>query len=218
MKSILLLVILCFTICYHGYSQYLSAKDSDPEALKILTSASEGFKSKNARLNFNLRISYPGKETETNEGILYQAGKNYRLELKDYIIMSDGTTRWLYLKGPNEVNIYNESNGQDWISPQDFLQLNTSKELVFILASKKPDGTTVIEAKPLKGRFEDYSKFTIGIKNGMLSYINGLSSDGTRQEMSITNVTYPATWDAAKLFTFKPASYPGVHIEDLRLD
>ncbi|HZV71826.1 MAG TPA: outer membrane lipoprotein carrier protein LolA [Saprospiraceae bacterium] len=218
MKSILLLVILCFTFCLQGYSQYLTAKDSDPEALKILTSASEGFKTKNARLNFNLRISYPGKETETNEGVLYQAGKNYRLELKDYIILSDGTTRWLYLKGPNEVNIYNESNGQDWISPQDFLQLYASKELVFILASKKPDGTAVIEAKPLKGRFEDYSKFTIGIKNGALSYINGLSSDGTRQEMSITNVTFPATWDAAKLFTFQPASYPGVHIEDLRLD
>lgn len=218
MKSILFISFLCLVSYCQGYSQYLGAKDSDPEALKVLTKASEGFKSKNVRLNFNLKISYPGKEAEINEGTLYQAGKNYRLELKDYIIMSNGTTRWVYLKGPNEINIYNESSGQDWISPQDFLQLYTSKELVFVLAANRPDGTSVIEAKPLKGKFESYSKFTIGVKNGMLSYINGLSSDGTRQEMSITNVTNPATWDATKLFTFQAESFPGVHVEDLRLD
>ncbi len=218
MKSILFISFLCFVACNRGNAQYLGAKDSDPEALRILTNASEGFKSKNAKLNFNLKISYPGKAAEINEGTLYQAGKNYRLELKDYIIMSNGTTRWVYLRGPNEVNIYNESSGQDWISPQDFLQLYTSKELVFVLAANRPDGTAVVEAKPLKGKFDEYSKFTIGIKNGILSYINGLSSDGTRQEMSITNVTYPATWDATKLFTFQADSFPGVHVEDLRLD
>ena len=127
-------------------------------------------------------------------------------------------TRWVYLKGPNEVNIYNEASGQDWISPQDFLQLHQSKDLVFTLASKKPDGTAIIEGKPLKGRFDDYSKFTIGVKNGSLSFINALSSDGIRQDMTITSVTCPATFDANKLFTFNKDSYPGAYIEDLRLD
>ena len=77
---------------------------------------------------------------------------------------------------------------------------------------------SIIEGKPLKGRFEEYSKFTIGIKNGALSFINALSSDGMRQDMSITSITYPATMDAQKLFTFNKASYPGVYVEDLRLD
>lgn len=163
-------------------------------------------------------MTFPGQEVQISEGILYQGGTKYRLELKDYNILSDGSTRWVYLKGPNEVNIYNESNGQDWISPQDFLQLHTSKDLVFTLAAKNPDGTSVVEAKPLKGRFDEYSKFTVGIKNGTLSYINALSSDGTRQEMSISSVTNPTTWDAVKLFTFHPELHPGVYVEDLRLD
>lgn len=218
MKLIFSSILFFFLSYTQGTAQYLAARDSDPEAVKILTNASEAFRSKNAKLNFNLKISYPGKAPEISEGILYQAGKNYRLELKDYIIMSDGITRWVYLKGPNEVNIYNESNGQDWISPQDFLQLYASKDLVFVLAVNKPEATTIIEAKPIKGKFEDYSKFTIGVKNGTLSYINGLSSDGTRQEMLITNVTNPPSWDAAKLFTFKADNFPGVHVEDLRLD
>ncbi|MEO6131967.1 MAG: outer membrane lipoprotein carrier protein LolA [Saprospiraceae bacterium] len=218
MKSLLFFVFFSLAFYTQGHSQYLTSKDSDSEALQVLTKASEGFKSRNVRLTFTLKMTLPGKAAETSEGILFQAGKNYRLELKDYIIMSDGITRWVYLKSPNEVNIYNESNGQDWISPQDFLELYTSKDLVFVLTSNKSDGTAIIEAKPLKGRFEDYSKFTIGIKNGSLSYINGLSNDGTRQEMTITNVTNPVTWDAAKLFTFHAETFPGVQIEDLRLD
>jgi len=218
MKLSFFICLLCFTLLTPCYSQYMASKDSDPEAVKLLTNAGKAFTSKNTKVNFKLKISYPGAEAETSEGILYQGGKSYRLELKDYDIISDGTTRWVYLKGLNEVNIYNESNGQDWISPQDFLQLYTSKDLVFVLASNRPDGTAIIEAKSLKGRFDEFSKFTIGIKNGMLSYINGFLSDGMRQEMSITSVTNPTSWNAEKLFTFHPESFPGVYIEDLRLD
>ncbi|HQW01590.1 MAG TPA: hypothetical protein PLR30_03895, partial [Saprospiraceae bacterium] len=109
-------------------------------------------------------------------------------------------------------------NGQDWISPQDFLKLHTANDLVFVLAGTRADGVSIIEAKPLKGRFEEYSKITIGIKGGALNFINALSSDGMRQDMSITTIAYPATMDAQKLFTFNKAAYPGVYVEDLRLD
>ncbi len=218
MKLSFIACLLSLTFATQGYSQYMSAKDSDPEAIKILTDAGKAYNLKNVQVAFNLKISFPGTEAKTSDGMLYQSGKSYRLELKDYIIMSDGVTRWVYLKGPNEVNIYNESNGQDWLSPEDFLQLYKSPDLVFVLAAKRPDGTSVIEAKPLKGRFEDYSKFTLGVKNGMLSFINGLSSDGTKQDINITSVTNPAAMDAAKLFSFHPEAFPGVAIEDLRLD
>ena len=58
----------------------------------------------------------------------------------------------------------------------------------------------------------------IGIKNGALNFINGLSSDGMRQDMTITTIVYPLTMDTKKLFTFHKESYPGVYVEDLRLD
>jgi hypothetical protein len=221
MKQLFSVISLLFTALSIGTAQshYLSAKDSDPEALSLLTKAGQSFATKNAQVNFKLKVSFPGETPVTSEGILYQSGKSYNLQLKDYAIISDGITRWVYLKGPNEVNIYNESNGQDWISPQDFLKLHTSDDLVFILAGTRADGISVVEAKPLKGgRFEEYSKFSIGIKNGALNFINGLSSDGMRQDMTITSITYPSTMDANKLFTFNKASYPGVYVEDLRLD
>jgi hypothetical protein len=201
-----------------GFGQYLSSKDSDPEALSLLAKAGVAFNQKNTQVAFRLKTTFPGQEAKVHDGILYQEGSQYRLELSDYHIISNGTTRWVYLKGPNEVNIYNESNGQDWISPQDFLRLHLSNDLVFTLLSSKSDGASIIEGKPLKGRFDEYSKFTIGIKNGALSYINAISSDGTRQEMTITSVTHPASFDRNKLFTFQKESYPGVYVEDLRLD
>jgi outer membrane lipoprotein-sorting protein len=218
MKGLFLSALFLLCLMAGASAQYLTAKDSDPDALALLTKAGKPFNTGNAQVNFKLKTSFPGQEPQTTEGILYQAGSNYRLELKDYHIISNGTTRWVYLKGPNEVNIYNESNGNDWISPKDFLQLYKSNELVFTLIANKPDGTSIIEVKPLKGKFDEYSKFTIGIKNGSLSYINALASDGTRQEMTITAVTHPDTWDANKLFTFHKESYPGCYIEDLRLD
>jgi outer membrane lipoprotein-sorting protein len=218
MKGLILCAGLIFSLLTASNAQYLSAKDSDPDALALLTKAGKVFSNGNAQVNFKLKTSFPGQESQTSEGILYQSGPNYRLELKDYHIISNGATRWVYLKGPNEANIYNESNGQDWISPQDFLQLHKSNELVFTLIANKPDGTSIIEVKPLKGKFDEYSKFTVGIKNGSLNYINALSSDGSRQELTITAVTNPATLDANKLFTFHPELYPGVYIEDLRLD
>jgi hypothetical protein len=212
------LFLISLPLLSKAQSQYLTAKDSDPEALALLTKAGQQFSSKNAQVNFKLKISFPGEEPKTSEGVLYQSGKSYNLELKDYAIISDGQTRWVYLKAQNEVNIYNESNGQDWISPQDFLKLHTSNDLVFVFAGTRADGVSVVEAKPLKGRFDEYSKFTIGIRNGALSFINGLSSDGMRQEMTITSITYPATLDAQKLFTFRKDLHPGVYVEDLRLD
>lgn len=215
--SVLMLVFFTASLTF-AQSQYLSAKDSDPEAISLLTKAGQAFSTKNAQVNFKLKVSFPGQETTTSDGVLYQSGKSYHLDLKEYAIISDGVTRWVYLKNQNEVNIYNESNGQDWISPQDFLKLHTADDLVFVLKGTMSDGVSVIDAKPLKGRFEEYSKFTIGVKNGALSYIHAISSDGMRQDMNITSITYPATLDAAKLFTFRKEMHPGVYVEDLRLD
>ncbi len=203
-----------------GYTQaqYLTAKDSDQEAIDLLTKAGQVFSSKNSKVEFILKIAYPGEPAMVSQGVLYQSDKSYHLDLKEYAIFSNGTTRWIYLKGANEINIYNESNGQDWISPQDFLRLHTSNELVLTLAGTLGDGVSVIEAKPLAGRFEQYSKFTIGIKNGLLHYIKAFSSDGSRQEMNITKITHPTTLNTGQLFSFVKDDYPGVYIEDLRLD
>lgn len=220
MKSFILIpfLLIAFTRSVTGQSQYLSAKDSDPEAIALLNKAAAAFNQKNVQVGFKFKISYPGEDPVTNDGILYQSGTSYNLQLNDYTIISDGKTRWVYLKSRNEVNIYNESNGQDWISPQDFLQLQKSQDLVFVSAGTRSDGIAIVEAKPLKGRFEDYSKFTIGIKNNSLYSITALSSDGMRQDMTISSVTHPATFDAQKLFTFRKEAYPGVFVEDLRLD
>lgn len=218
MKSLIFSCLILICSVAHGQkAQYLTSKDSDPEALALLTKAGKPFAAKTAQVNFKLKTTFPGQEAHISDGTLYQNATFYRLELKDYHIISNGVTRWVYLKGPNEVNIYNESNGQDWISPQDFLSLHNSKDLVFTLAANRADGTSIIEAKPLKGRFDEYSKFTIGIKNGTLNYINALSSDGSRQELSIASLTFPAALDH-KLFSFHPESHPGVYVEDLRLD
>jgi len=93
MKFSFLVCVFFFALVSNGFAQYTSAKDSDPEAVKLLTTAGKTFSSKNAKVNFTLKVTYPGTDAVTSEGVLYQKGKAYRLELKDYVIMSDGSTR-----------------------------------------------------------------------------------------------------------------------------
>ena len=182
MKTAIAFLLTLLVVIVPGYaqSQYLSADDSDREAVDLLTAAAKKFTEKPSQVRFVLKISYPGQEKMVSDGTLYQSGKAYHLDLKEYAIFSDGTTRWVYLKGPNEINIYNESNGQDWISPQDFLLLHTSDELVLTLIGERPDGITIIEAKPLEGRFDYYSKFTIGWITTGNEYFPGHLSGATR--------------------------------------
>jgi len=81
MKGLILCICFMLSLLTTGKAQYLSAKDSDPDALALLTKAGKVFSTGNAQVNFKLKTSFPGQETVTSEGVLYQGGKNYRLEL-----------------------------------------------------------------------------------------------------------------------------------------
>ena len=162
MKHLFPFILFYFSVLLPGMaqSQYLSSKDSDPEALSLLTKAGQSFASKNAQVNFKLKVTYPGNEPVTSDGILYQAGKSYNLQLKEYAIISDGTTRWVYLKTRNEVNMYNNPMA-DWISPQDCLQLHKS-QIFFYFSGTRADGRNGLLKQNFKRPFEDYTKFSIG--------------------------------------------------------
>jgi outer membrane lipoprotein-sorting protein len=219
MKHAMLIPFFLLTLLPVSFSQYSSATDSDSEALGLMQKAGQTYTTSNIQLPFSIKYSYPGQEGTPVAGVLYQSGNSYRVDLDDYSIISDGKTRWVHLKKANEVNLYSEhKNGQDWLSPSDFLKLHTATDLVFVLAGKHTDGTSIIEAKPLKGRFDEYSKFTIAIKNGQLSSLKALSKDGTRQEIKLGTLSRPASFDNKKLFTFNASQFPGIHVEDLRLD
>lgn len=195
--------------------QYLSSKDSDKEALALLKKAGTPYSTGNAVVNFTNTLTLPGDKPVKSVGVLQQTGNSFNLDIPEYQIISDGVTRWVFMKRANEVNIYSNQESNDWLNPQDFLTLFKATDLVFVMAGKKTDGTQIIEAKPLKGRFEDFSKITLHIKADKLTYLLALGKDSSRQEISITSSTFPSTIDKAK-FTFDPKKYPGVHVEDLR--
>lgn len=215
-KSGIAFICLFLSICLNlKAQQYLTSKDSDKEALAYLQKAGTPFVNGNAVVNFTNTLTFPGEKPITTSGILEQSGNSFNLNIPDYQIISDGTTRWVYMKKANEVNIYSNQESNDWLNPQDFLTLHKATDLVFIVSNKKDDGTIIIEAKPLKGRFEDFSKITLHLKNNKLIYLLALAKDSSRQEISISSTTFPDTIDKSK-FTFDASKYPGVHIEDLR--
>ncbi len=217
MRIHLLAILMTLAGQWASAQQYTSAKDSDPEALKLLQEAGKPFTAGPSQVPFTMKTTYPGEAPVTVSGTIYQSGKSFHIDAKDYKIISDGITRWVYMRGPNEVNVYNATQGADGIGPQELLTLYKAQDLVFVSMGARNDGTTVVEAKPLKGRFDEFTKFSIHLKGGKLTYILALAKDGTRTEINVGTATFPASLDR-KLFTFDPAAYPGVHVEDLRLD
>ena len=62
--SAILFALLALPVSY-AQSQYLSSKDSDPEALSMLTKAGQSFTSKHAQVNFKLKVTFPGEAPVT---------------------------------------------------------------------------------------------------------------------------------------------------------
>ncbi|MEM6699059.1 MAG: outer membrane lipoprotein carrier protein LolA [Bacteroidota bacterium] len=198
------------------------AEDSDPQATAILKKVQQKYEAfTSVGMDFSLIIKVPEMGEEVQSGKMLQKGENYRLEMKDQLIFSNGETIWLYLKNPiNEVQIMNVEEGMEgMLSPKDLLKIYEQKDFVYALTNRvKKNGKWVqqIEFKPLKEDV-DYSKLRVSIENqtNEVVQIEAFGKDGTRYTLVVNELT-PNVSIADASFQFNKADYPDVYVEDLR--
>ena len=198
-----------------------SAADSDPQAKAILDKLRTKYENlKAVKANFSLIIEIPEQAKEVQKGTLAQAGDNFRLELGDQNIISDGKTVWLHLKNNNEVQIMDADNDSgDFLSPKDLMQIYEQEDFVYALTNQIKEGDKLIEQiefKPID-RNSDYSKLRLSVdkRKNEIVRIKAFSSDGTRYTMRIDkwvdNVNFPSGH-----FGFDASQFPDIYVEDLR--
>jgi outer membrane lipoprotein carrier protein len=218
--------ILLFSLSISiGYSQTMAtAADNDPAAKKILDKLKAEYDSyESMEVKFELILELPQQETEIQNGLVIQQGKNYKLELDDRAIYSNGEYVWLHIKKNNEVQI-NEAEDDDegsMMSPKDMLQLYESGKFAYaITAEPLLDGrkVTQIEFKPLD-RDSEFSKMTLYVdkKTKKMSQMKVFSKDGGRYTLKINDIT-PNKKYSLDTFSFDESKFPGIHVEDLRID
>ncbi len=223
MKNIFVL-LLAFLFVNNSFAQV--SETSDPAAKAILEKLRNKYEAfKTVEADFNLTIEIPEEEEEIQTGNLAQDGDKYRLQLNNQAIYSDGKTLWLYLKSNNEVQINNvedfEEEDEDFLSPKDLLRIYEQEDFIYGLTNEgyeKGIAIQQIEFKPID-KDSEYAKMrlTIDKKKNQIMRIKAFAVDGARYTMDVTkfkpNLAYKSTD-----FIFNAKKYPGIHVEDLRID
>lgn len=219
--TLLLFLSLSATVAV-AQSQYASAADSDPAALKILEQISEDYLAKEAhKISFSLDIELPGNAKEVQKGELIQSGEKFVLDMAGRKIISDTETVWMYLPDINEVQINDAEmdDFEEFSSPSDIFQLYKSKDYVFAIESYTKEAgqaITQIVGKPLSDESE-YSKMRLTVidKGQKVKNLQIFNKDGSRYTLHISEHDSDFKIEV-DTFSFNAADYEGVHVEDLR--
>lgn len=223
-KILLLLALTWCTLSVSAQNTMNTKKDIDPKARQILDKLKKQYDSyKSMEVKFELTMELPGQPAELQKGNVIQDGKKYMVKMNDQEIYSDGKTVWVYLKKNKEVQINNaeEGAGSEFLSPKQMLRLYETENFVYAITEERTEnGKQVadIEFKPLEKKSE-YSKMRLTVDksaNKMLS-LRIFSKDGSRYTLKVNDLIPNKTYEAG-IFAFNPKAYPGVHIEDLRID
>ena len=222
-KSIFILLFGLFISLSYGQTMETAA-DNDPAAKKILDKLKIEYDSYNSmEVDFELVLELPQQETEIQNGLVIQQGEKYKLELDDREIYSNGEYVWLHIKKNNEVQL-NDADMDDednMMSPKDMLQLYESGKFVYIITAEpvlEGRKVTQIEFKPLD-RDSEFSKMTLFVdkKTEKMSQMKVFSKDGGRYTLKINDITANKKY-SPDIFTFDVSKFPGIHVEDLRID
>jgi outer membrane lipoprotein-sorting protein len=219
MKYIIPLLLL--GISYTAMAQTMT---NDPAATKILKKLKKQYQGyKSLEVVFKLNLELPEQEPELQEGTIGQQGEKYFVKMKDQEIYSDGATIWLYMVDNKEVQLNNVETDEEFsmLSPTDMLQIYESDDFVYAVTGEKTiNGVncTQIEFKPTSLDSE-YSKMRLLVdpKAKKMHELKVFAKDGSRYTLTVDNMT-PNKSFVASDFTFDPAQYEGIHIEDLRID
>src|SRR4051812_17564792 len=98
---------------------------TDKKAQDILKTVSTKYKSfKSLKASFSITVENgKDKSKEVQSGILYLKGQKYKLEIAGQDILSDGKTRWTYVKDANEVQIDNQRIDENAITPANIFTI-----------------------------------------------------------------------------------------------
>ncbi len=217
-------VLLIFVGLLSLVNANAQTEKNDPAATAILTKVKTKYNAfKTLQMDFVMTTEVPEQKSKIEAGTMAQAGKKYRVSLPQVVTFSDGSVTWTYIKKNNEIQINDAKSGGAMasIAPKQLLKIYESKDFIHALTGQgKHDGILCheIEFKPVNRR-TDFFKIRIVVEKGSnnIKSVKAFYKDGVRiildMKKQITNTAIPAAQ-----FTYKASEFPGVPVEDLRLD
>ncbi len=214
------IVLFCLVI---ALANYLGAQP-EAQATKILQDLESKIKShQDITYEFTLKVEWPEDKPLVKKGIFYSRLESYRLDLPDFLIVTNLNDHWVVDKNGKEIQIhdYQTPDPSDLSSPQNILAIYKNPDYEYRLSySGDRGGEQVheIEFKPLD-RYSEYSKarLTIDDTGNEINKIEVFVKDGTRYHLTIDKFTTDTNLEDS-LFAVDVLDFPDYHVEDLRLE
>jgi outer membrane lipoprotein carrier protein len=210
MRQLLLLASFMF-ILSGSYGQ------SDSKAQNLLKSVSEKYKSlKSIKASFTLTVENgKDKSKEVQKGTLFLKGTKYKLEIAGQDILSDGKTRWTFVKDANEVQIDNQKVDENAITPTNIFTIYEKGWQSKITGETKDSQTVELIPSDNKAKTIFKVKLTIHKTQKTIMSAKVYDKNGSVQTISVDKfIANGASEDT--IFVFNTTNYPGAEIIDLR--
>jgi outer membrane lipoprotein-sorting protein len=211
-------LILCFLLFV---SAGLLNAQQDKKAKQILDKLSAKTRSYSA-IKADFSYSLVNKDRKINKvqnWKLWLKGENYRLDMGDQLLISDGKVVWKILKADKEVEISLPTSGEDALNPKNvFTMYEKGFKNKYIKEGKiGTKAVHIIELYPLAPKTKDYNTIRLYIDKAQIQVIKSeiVGNNGNLYTYDIKKFTVNET-SAAGFFTFSKTEFPGFEVNDLR--
>lgn len=215
MKNILLIFVsFLFVLPQVEAQQDKKAK----QILDKLSAKTRSYSSIRTEFSYSL-VNKDRKINKVQNWKLWLKGDNYRLDMGDQLLISDGKTVWKVLRADKEVEVSNPTEGEDAINPKNiFTMYEKGFKNKYIKETKV--GTKLahlIELYPINPKSKDYNTIRL--------YIDKVANQVIKSEIQGNNGNV-YTYEIKKFvvnentengfFSFRKTEFPGFELNDLR--
>ncbi|MFM9026558.1 MAG: LolA family protein [Bacteroidota bacterium] len=193
----------------------------DKKAQEILNGVSSRYKSyKSVKAQFTITVQSPQNNSKTIEkGTIFIKGSKYRLEIAGQEVISDGTTRWTFVKDANEVQIDNQRKDDNSITPTNIFTMYEKGWQSKFIDEKTEAGKTVqnVELVPVDPKKKTIFKVKLSVNKADKSILSAVMYDknGSIQTIAVDKFTPEGVTDET-VFVYSASKYPGAEVVDLR--
>ena len=222
MKNILSIFFAFFVLVGNAQTGDQYADKNDPEATAIFQKVRAKYESYSSfKVDITTIIEVPEHPKTEDKGTLVLSGEKYNLDLPNHTYLSNGENLWVHYKDKKMVQINSiEEDEESLMTPNDLFKIYEREDFIYVLTNEYFDKKTTVQQIELKptDRNTEYSKIRVNInkKTAEIRDIKVFFKDGIRYQIKVSNLTPDA--GASTAFSFDKKAFPGVRVEDLRID
>jgi outer membrane lipoprotein carrier protein len=210
--------LLLFTIFSFAQSPGIQQDKKAEEILKGVSSKYKSFKSVKAAFKITVENT-KDKSKDVQSGTICLKGNKYRLEVAGQDIVTDGKTRWTYVKDANEVQIDNQKTDENAITPTNLFTMYEKGWLFKFTGEQKENGMVyqLVELIPVDPKKKNIFKvkLTINKNDKFITTAKLFDKNGSIQTIAVDKLS-PNSCEADSLYSFNTNKYPGAEVIDLR--